>query len=96
MNPNCPLYKNGRCGRDRRYKCKPSSIDWLREAESMTIIEVNQMCAHGSIFGNHYIGLDLEDLEALKEGKILYHIDEYGTFIGLIEDSKEATEDVSS
>ena len=36
-----------------------------------------------SLFGNSYFILTKEDVKALKRGRVLYDIDEYGTFIML-------------
>lgn len=85
VNPECELYSDSRCSRDRRRKCKPSSLEWLDD--SVEVIEPNQMCCKGSIFGNYYIGVTEEQLEALKNGKVLFTLNEYGIFIGLRKDN---------
>lgn len=84
----CDLYKNGHCMKYRlNGAAKPSDADWL---DSVTenegeFIPINRMCRKGSIFGNTYIGLTLEDIERLKKGEIIHIPGEYGIFIGLNE-----------
>lgn len=92
MNPNCPLYFDGKCGKDRRRKCKPATREWFEYGESFGIIDENDMCWRGSPFGNFYIQITNEDIEALKSGKILSFLDKYGIFVGFVEDSEEATD----
>ena len=43
---------------------------------------MNQMCCESSLHGNYYFYVTDEDIEALKNGKVLFYVDEYGMFIG--------------
>lgn len=65
---------------DARKKCIPSDINWCDE--KLKVCESNQMCRKSSIFGNFYFQLTDDDIEKLKQGKILFTVDEYGIFIG--------------
>lgn len=49
----------------------------------MEIIEPDEICRKSSLFGNYYLSITEKELEALKSGKVLFTIDEYGVFIGL-------------
>lgn len=84
---NCDLRKNGKCKKfDGREACKESSLKWFTDA--LKVCEIDEVCRRSSIFGNSFFTITKEQLEALKEGKVLYDIDEYGTFIALEEDAK--------
>lgn len=85
MKPNC----DARCGENMDYcakwgvehmKCKPSTLDWCDTC--LQKCDVDRMCRKSSIFGNLYFYITDEDIKALKNGKILFHVDEYGIFIG--------------
>lgn len=83
MSNECKFLKDGKCTiGGNKYDCEPSSIEWFKD--KMKVVEIEDVCRTGSIFGNYYIGITEEQLDALKHGKILYHFDEYGTFIGLV------------
>ena len=84
----CDLYKKGHCIKYRSNgDAKPSDADWLDNVTEIDgeFISIDRMCRKGSIFGNTYIGLTLEDIERLKKGEIIHIPGEYGTFIGLNE-----------
>lgn len=49
--------------------------------EPFEVIERSEMCAKGSIFGNFYLQLTEENIEALRAGKVLFTRDEYGIFV---------------
>lgn len=65
---------------DQRTKCKPTTIDDFREGE-LAQCDMDQVCRKCSIWGNDFIVLTDEDIEALQNGKVLYRIDEYGMFL---------------
>lgn len=46
-------------------------------------IEPDEVCKNSSIYGNRYIRLTMENIQHLLEGKVLFRLDEYGTFISL-------------
>lgn len=84
---NCDLKENGKCRKFiGRKACKESSSEWFTDA--LKVCEIDEVCRRASIFGNGFFTITKEQLEALKEGKVLYDIDEYGTFIALEEDAK--------
>lgn len=89
-NVNCDVLSpdDKTCTRWRRtHLCEPSDASWLDQR--METCEMNQMCRHSSIFGNCYFYLTDEDIEALKSGKVLFYVDEYGVFIGYEPGEKE-------
>ncbi len=49
----------------------------------LEIIDISQVPKKQSLFGNSYFILTKEDVKALKRGRVLYDLDEYGTFIML-------------
>ena len=78
----CDLFKDKHCTKYRKNgKCRPSDLEWCDE--ELKVIEADQMCRYSSIFGNSYFYITEEQLDALKEGKVLYECGEYGTFIAL-------------
>ena len=80
---DCRCGKNmDRCSKwgDARHKCVPMTIDNFLE-ESLDRCEIDQVCRNCSIFGNDLIAITDEDIEALKQGKVLYKLDEYGLFL---------------
>lgn len=83
----CDLNINGRCKKiDGRWKCKRSDASWFDDADELKIIEPDEMCRRGSIFGNAYFKITTEHLQALVHGKVLFNLGEYGTFIMLDRD----------
>lgn len=66
-------HKGKFCGSDRTGYYSPD--------DEFTIIDRNEMCTNASIFGNHVFKITEADIEALRNGKVLYDLDEYGTFI---------------
>lgn len=79
---NCDLIDcQGRCrkwGSPLR-KCKESSAEWFDD--ELSVCEVDEVCRKASIFGNALFRITREQLAELEHGKVLYAIDEYGTFI---------------
>lgn len=80
-NPKeCDLYYDGKCNKTNTIcKCLPSTIDWFND--SFGQYDVNEVCRNDSIFGNRYFYITDADINALKSGKVLYYVDEYGIFI---------------
>lgn len=81
----CDLYVNGVCrkswgGRTRCEECR-SNESWF--TDKLSHCRIGEVCRMGSIFGNSYFKMTMDDLDALKRGEILYDFDEYGTFIML-------------
>lgn len=72
---NCDLRKGDRCTkygknyRDDYPLCRPSSI--LDCEDQAKVIEPNEMCRKGSIFGNEYYYITEEQLKQLKNGKVI-------------------------
>lgn len=58
-------------------------------SDVLTHIDKSEIKKNQSLFGNFLFELDEDDLNALKEGKVLYHLDEYGIFIKMKEDSPD-------
>lgn len=71
---------------DPKIQCVPSDISWCDER--LQTIEANEMCRYSSIFGNYFFFINDEDIESLKQGKVLCKIDEYGMFIAYREEDK--------
>lgn len=77
---DCEFYKDGGCVKFRnRRKCKPATMEWFDE--EFAVIEMSAVCRNSSIFGNSYFVITDEEIEALKNGKVLFMLDEYGTVI---------------
>lgn len=92
---NCDLLtKTGECKKygASRQKCKynVSSIEWFDE--QFGTCEIDEVCRRASIFGNSYYVISKEDLDDLRAGKVLFSVDEYGTFIILEADSEDKEE----
>ena len=52
--------------------------------ENFNVIEPSEMRDYASPWGNSYLLITEEDIQALRSGKVLHHDDgEYGTFIEL-------------
>lgn len=81
---DCDLCSIGKCKKwDGRNKCRPSDITWFDNPDELQIIEMDEMCRKSSIFGNAFFKITVEELQALIHGKVLFNLDEYGTFIML-------------
>ena len=77
---DCSFYKNGMCNKWRKeHKCCPTLIEKFDEVFSTC--EIGETCERESIFGNYLYRLTDEDIDALKAGKVLFSVDEYGVFI---------------
>lgn len=77
---NCRLYKDGHCQKWRKNgKCVPSNLDWFEDEFGQC--EINEVCEKCSIYGNDCFLLTKKDIDALKSGKVLFSLDQYGTFI---------------
>lgn len=87
MKENCDLRTaNGRCRKyDARETCKNncSSKKWFDD--ELKVCDVDEVCRWSSIFGNSYYKIKKEQLDALKNGKVLFDVGEYGTFLILEE-----------
>ena len=80
MRENCTLCENGKCQKWRKNgKCVPTTLSAFDKR--LEICEVEEVCEKSSIFGNSCFFITDEDIELLKSGKVLFDIDEYGTFI---------------
>lgn len=73
----------GRCTKYGRhpFKCGPFTVDSF--SDKLNIIDMDEACKRGSIFGNSFFFITEEQIEKLRNGKVLFAIDEYGTFIAL-------------
>ncbi len=72
MRPECKWYRNGWCrhmGRPRR--CNPSDEEWFNFSQKLHPIWCDQVCELQTK-ESRFFTLTLEDLEALREGKVLY------------------------
>lgn len=80
---NCDLLDSqGRCRKSQNHrKCEKceSNISWFDD--ELKACDVDEVCRRDSIFGNTYYKITEEQIEALRNGKVLYDIGEYGTFI---------------
>lgn len=57
-------------------------MNWARDDE-LKIIDASEVNEKQVSWGNYYYTIIEEQLEALRKGKILYDLDEYGIFIRL-------------
>jgi hypothetical protein len=80
MNEKCRCFKDGECHKwHKPTKCE--FLDISHFTDKFDTCEMNDVCRRASIFGNAFYTLTDEDIEKLKSGKVLFDIDEYGTFI---------------
>lgn len=78
------LLPDGKCEKDKRAHCKFNPEEkpgWFDER--FETIDRGEICGRQSIFGNQFISVTREQLDALKLGKVLYIGGEYGIFIAL-------------
>lgn len=84
MNDCDLLCEGGRCRKfDRRETCakRKSNYSWFHD--DLKECSIDEVCRRASIFGNSFFRITREQLTELEQGKVLYDIDEYGTFIVL-------------
>lgn len=78
----CPGYmENGCCKGDNR-PCRVTKEDiesWFDE--TLTPIDLPDVCPQQSVFGNSFFVITDKDIEALKKGKVLFAMEEYGVFL---------------
>lgn len=93
--PEC----DARCGKNmdccskwggEHNKCCPITINDF-DPEQLAQCEIEQVCRKCSIFGNDLILITDNDIEALKNGKVLYKISEYGTFLVYKKEENDGT-----
>lgn len=60
------------------------------EAHILRQCEIDQVANKCSIFGNDFICLTDEDIEALKNNKVLYTVGEYGLFLAYRKEKQNA------
>lgn len=92
-NCKCPWaneVKDGFCKAKHR-GCKVQDGDIYtsinkKYLDEIKIIDRHQSCSFTSIFGNYIYEITEEHIQALREGKILCDVDEYGFFISLKRD----------
>lgn len=78
----CDLFVNGKCKKyGNPVLCEQFGISEFDE--EFTAIDMSEVCRKSSIYGNYYFLLTEKDIEALRAGKVLSSVDEYGTFIAL-------------
>ena len=83
---SCDLYVCGKCHKgvlNKNTLCKNFRSDKSWFTDKLKLCEVGEVCRRASIFGNAYYAITPEQIELLKQGKVLYDLDEYGTFIML-------------
>ena len=81
---NCDFYDNGRCKKSStRRKCENcvSNETWF--SSEFQKCNIDEVCRYSSIFGNRYYTITDEDIDDMRQGKVLTSVDEYGTFIRL-------------
>lgn len=77
----------GRCRKLNLHSCPDceSNPNWF--TDELQVCDVDEVCRRSSIFGNSYFKITREQLKLLEQGKVLFEIEEYGTFIVLEEES---------
>ena len=78
----CDQFVNGKCKKygkpERCEQCDIREFD-----EEFTVIDMSEVCRKSSMCGNYYFLITEKDIEALRQGKVLCSVDEYGIFIAL-------------
>lgn len=88
MNPCKYRKSDGMCEKYKiRRKCAEPLIPTFDGIA--VILDRDEVCEHSSIFGNHYIALSEDHIQALKDGKAVAAIDEYGVFLALEKPGEE-------
>lgn len=91
MNPKCPLITpEGRCGKDKRYKCDDYPDTWIYD--DLKAIEKYEVCPKCSDLGNYFYTITEDDIAALRDGKVLCDVGEYGIFVRLKKEEKQDEE----
>lgn len=62
-----------------RGRCNPADINCFSDHFSQC--DIDDVCRLASIYGNDLFVLTDENIEALKAGKIIFSVGEYGTFV---------------
>lgn len=80
MRDKCKNYKNKKCLKwCKKIECSPTTISEFDE--KLRMCEIDEVCEKSSIFGNSLFLLTDDDIDALKNGKVLFDVEEYGIFI---------------
>lgn len=78
----CDLFHDGEC---KKYfkpeKCVQCDI---REfSEEFSVIDMSEVCRKCSLCGNFLFSITEEDIKAMRDGKVLSFVGEYGIFIAM-------------
>ena len=84
----CAFFHDGECEKYRKHgNCRQFDIG---DFESFFgVMDMSEVCAAASIYGNRLILITEEDIEELRNGKVLSFLDEYGIFIAMDKGDKE-------
>ena len=70
--PVCKWMKGGKCIHYKRRKyCKPSDASWFNMARPLHAIWIDRVCEYEDPAAPAFYTITDEDIQALKEGKIL-------------------------
>ena len=70
-------------------KAMDTKVDLSWFTEGLNVCDLDEVYRKSSVFGNSYLKITKEQHEMRKKGKVLYEVDEYGTFIVLEREEDE-------
>ena len=84
MRSECKWFKNDLCHRFGRHKrCKPSDGSWFNYAKPLHPLWADQICEMQNPLSSEFLAITEKDIEALREGRVLYCIGDAPIFIAL-------------
>lgn len=87
---DCKYRANGICTKTRgQGKCESCQISEKDFDSFLADCEVEEVCQKTSLWGNNLILINKEQLKLLKDGRVLYTVGEYGTFIMLDKEARD-------
>lgn len=85
--PDCKWFRAGKCIHfERRKYCHPSDFSWFDFAKPLHGVWVDRVCEYQNPMEPAYFRITEEDIQALREGKILTIVSPSPFFIAMMEE----------
>lgn len=85
--PDCKYYRAGKCIHGEHWKwCKVSDLSWFNFSKPLHPIWLDRVCEYQNPMEPAYFRITEEDIQALREGKILTIVSPSPFFIAMMEE----------
>lgn len=92
--PECKYYRAGKCIHQERMKwCKASDMTWFKYARPLHGIWIDRVCEFEDPEQPAFFKITEDDIEALRNGKVLTIVSPSPFFIALMDTEKEGEDE---